>query len=147
MTELPATADTVIVGAGVMGCSIAYHLAKAGVRDVVVVERDHVYAGNTRKSGALVRMHYQNEPEARMAVASLPYFQHWSEMVGYDSGFTNSGACVVVGPENVERLRTNVAMLRSIGINTRVISPDELSRCSRSLLRAIWAQRQSSRTA
>src|SRR5438477_2766502 len=109
-----------------MGCSIAYNLAKAGVRDVVVVERDHICAGNTRKSGALVRMHYQNEPEARMAFASLPYFQHWSEMVGYDSGFTNSGACVVVGPENVERLRTNVAMLRSIGINTRVISPDDL---------------------
>jgi len=57
MTQLPPTADTVIVGAGVMGCSIAYHLAKAGVRDVVVVERDHVCAGNTRKSGALVRMH------------------------------------------------------------------------------------------
>jgi sarcosine oxidase subunit beta len=111
-----------------MGCSIAYHLAKAGVRDVVVVERDHVCAGNTRKSGALVRMHYQNEPEARMAFASLPYFQHWSDLVGYESGFTNTGACVVVGPENVERLRANAEMLRRIGVNTSVISPDELKR-------------------
>ncbi len=128
MTDLPTTADTVVVGAGVTGCSIAYHLAKAGVRDVVVVEREHVCAGNTRKSGALVRMHYQNEPEARMAFASLPYFQRWADVVGYESGFTNTGACVVVGPENVDRLRANVEMLRGIGVNTSVISPEELKR-------------------
>src|SRR5438270_13424396 len=102
MSDLPSTADTVIVGAGVMGCSSEFHLARAGVRGVVVVERDTVCSGNTHKSGALVRMHYQNEPEARMAFASLPYFQRWGDLVGYECGFTNTGACAVVGPENVE---------------------------------------------
>src|SRR5438477_4470197 len=108
-----------------MGCSIAYHLAKAGVRDVVVVERDHICAGNTRKSGALVRMHYDNEPDARLAFFSLHYFQHWNDVVGYDSGFTNTGAAVVVGPNNVERLHKNVAMLQSLGINTYEITLTE----------------------
>ena len=128
MNELPRTADTVIVGAGVMGCSIAYHLALAGVRDVVVLDRAGVCAGNTRKSGALVRMHYENAPDARLAFASLRYFQAWRDLVGYECGFTNTGAAALVGPDSVERLRANVAMLQSIGINTTVITPDELKR-------------------
>lgn len=111
-----------------MGCSIAYHLALAGVRDVVVLDRAGVCAGNTRKSGALVRMHYENAPDARLAFASLRYFQQWRDLVGYDCGFTNTGAAALVGPENVERLRANVAMLQAIGINTSVITPDELKR-------------------
>ena len=70
------TADVVIVGAGVNGASTAFHLAQAGMRNVVVVERHHVAAGATGKSGALVRMHYTNEPETRLALESLRYFQH-----------------------------------------------------------------------
>jgi sarcosine oxidase, subunit beta len=109
-----------------MGCSIAFHLAAAGMRDVVVVEGDHVCAGNTRKSGALVRMHYDNEPDARLAFFSLRYFQRWRDVVGYESGFTNTGAAVVVGPENAVRLRKNVAMLQLLGITTHEITPAEL---------------------
>lgn len=126
MADLPRSTDTVIVGAGVMGCSIAYHLARAGVPDVVVIERASVCSGNTRKSGALVRMHYDNEPEARMAFASLRYFQGWRDLVGYECGFTCTGAVALVGPENVERLQHNVEMLQAIGVNTRVITPGEL---------------------
>jgi glycine/D-amino acid oxidase-like deaminating enzyme len=125
MADLPSTADTVIVGAGVMGCSIAFHLAQRGV-PAVVLDRGAICSGNTRKSGALVRMHYQNEPEARMAFAALPYFQNWRDMVGYDCGFTATGAAAMVGPENVERLRRNVEMLRAVGVNTRVVGAEEL---------------------
>ena len=53
----------VVVGAGVMGASVAYHLAKAGVRKVVVVEKRFLASGATGKSSGLVRMHYDNEPE------------------------------------------------------------------------------------
>jgi hypothetical protein len=48
----------------------------------VVVEQRHLAAGATGKSGALVRMHYTNEPETRLAFESLKYFQNWSDMVG-----------------------------------------------------------------
>ena len=76
------TYDAIVIGGGVIGASIAFHLAKARVGRVALVERRTICSGNTRKSGAIVRMHYSNDPEARLALASLPYFQHWSEMVG-----------------------------------------------------------------
>lgn len=133
MTDLPRGAGAVVVGAGVIGCSIAYHLAKRGLAPVVL-ERDYVCAGNTRRSGALVRMHYDNEPEARVAFASLPYFRHWKDLVGYECGFVNSGAAVVVGAHDAERLRRNVAMLRSIGVNTQEITLAELKERQRFLV-------------
>ncbi|HEX3213295.1 MAG TPA: FAD-dependent oxidoreductase, partial [Actinomycetota bacterium] len=75
---MAAGASVVVVGGGVMGCSIAFHLAERGV-DVLVLERGTVCSGMTARSGALVRTHYTNEPEARMALAGLGYFQNWKE--------------------------------------------------------------------
>src|SRR3954463_2028602 len=102
------TFDALVVGAGVIGASIAFHLTRAGLRRVGIVERRTVCSGNTRKSGAIVRMHYTNDAEARLALASLPYFQHWAEMVGGDCGFRPTGFALLVGPENSERLERNV---------------------------------------
>jgi sarcosine oxidase subunit beta len=96
------------------------------MKRVLVLDKKGLSGGMTAKSGALVRMHYTNEPEARMAFASLRYFQHWQEMVGGDCGFTRTGFVMTVTPANVERLRKNVAMLQRIGVNTSVISAPEL---------------------
>jgi sarcosine oxidase, subunit beta len=120
------TYDAIVIGAGVMGASIAFHLARLGVRNTLVIERGTVCSGNTRKSGALVRMHYSNQPEARLALASLTYFHHWRDLVGGDAGFKNVGFVLLVGPENEDKLRRNVAMQQRLGINTRVVSADEL---------------------
>src|SRR3712207_6547561 len=92
--------DAIVIGAGVMGASIAFHLARAGLHNTLVLERRSVCSGNTRKSGALVRMHYSNRPEASLAAASLPYFLNWQEMVGYGCGFKKVGFLLLVGPEN-----------------------------------------------
>ncbi len=72
------TADVVVIGAGANGTSTAFHLARAGLKRVVVVERQYLGSGATGKSGALVRMHYTNEPEVRLAFESLKYFQQHS---------------------------------------------------------------------
>ena len=64
------TAEVVVVGPGVVGSSIAYNLARLGVRDVVVVDRDGVAAHASRLSAGLVRTHYGNAPEARYAHAA-----------------------------------------------------------------------------
>src|SRR6266508_5352292 len=111
-----------------MGTSIAFHLAQAGAGRILVLERDRVCGGNTRKSGALVRMHYTNEPEVRMARASLDYFHHWSELVGGPGlpGFVKTGFCLLAGPENADRPRQNVAMLRRLEVNTRLADAGEL---------------------
>jgi sarcosine oxidase subunit beta len=121
------TADVVVVGGGVIGASTAFHLAARGVKRVVVCERRWPAAGASGKSGALVRMHYTNEPEARLAHASLPYFQHWDELVGAGtSGFLQTGMVRLVTPDNVDNLRANAEMLERVGVNTRLIGPDEL---------------------
>src|SRR5579883_1306121 len=119
-------ADVIVVGAGVVGASIAFHLARLGAGRVQVIERRWVASGNTRKSGALVRMHYTDPHQARLALTSLPYFQHWGDLVGGDCGFRQTGYLMVVSPENGERLRQNVAMLQGVGVNTRIVSPGEI---------------------
>jgi sarcosine oxidase subunit beta len=120
------TYDVIVIGGGVIGASTAFHLAKAGAGRIALVERRTICSGNTRKSGAIVRMHYSNDPEARLALASLPYFQHWSELVGGACGFRPTGFAILVGPENRERLVRNVARLRALGADTSVVSPAEL---------------------
>ena len=124
---MPSAYDAIVIGAGVMGGSIAFHLARAGLNNTLLLERRVVCAGNTRKSGALVRMHYSNEPEARLAFASLAYFQNWSDLVGGSAGFQPVGLLALVGPENADRLRRNVEMQRRIGINTQVVESADLS--------------------
>ena len=123
---MPGTAEAIIIGAGVMGASLAFHLTRAGVRQVTVLDKKGLCGGMTAKSGALVRMHYTNEPEARMAFAALPYFQNWQDMVGGECGFTRTGFIMTVTPANAERLRRNVGMLQRVGVNTSVITPQEL---------------------
>jgi sarcosine oxidase subunit beta len=122
------TADVVIVGGGVIGASTAFHLASRGVKRVVLCERRWLAAGASGKSGGLVRMHYTNEPEARLAHASLPYFRRWDELVGGgDPGFLNTGMVRLVTADNEANLRANVEMLERIGVNTAIVGPDELA--------------------
>jgi sarcosine oxidase subunit beta len=96
------------------------------MRQVIVLDKTGLCGGMTARSGALVRMHYTNEPEARMAFASLRYFQHWDDMVGGECGFTRTGFILTVTPDNTDRLCKNVEMLQRVGVNTAVISPQEL---------------------
>ncbi|HEX3302355.1 MAG TPA: FAD-binding oxidoreductase [Thermomicrobiales bacterium] len=119
-------ADVVVIGGGVNGTSTAFHLAKRGV-SVTLLERSSLAAGSTGKSGALVRMHYTNPHDSALAQQSLPYFQNWADLVGAgDPGYRQVGVVRLVQPRYDERLRTNVAMLQGLGVNTEVISPDDL---------------------
>ena len=106
----PRTAEAIIIGAGVMGASLAFHLTRAGMQGVTVLDKKGLCGGMTAKSGALVRMHYTNAAEARMAFAALRYFQNWHEMVGGECGFTRTGFVMTVTPANGERLRRNVEL-------------------------------------
>jgi sarcosine oxidase, subunit beta len=116
------TADVVVVGGGVNGTSIAYALATRGVR-VILVEKDAVASGASGRSSALVRMHYTNEWDARLAFASFPVFRNWPDVIGGLPVFTHTGFVNVVGHADVEALGKNVEMLRAIGVNTVALSP------------------------
>lgn len=124
--QQPKTAEVVIIGGGIVGISTALQLAKRGIRDVVVVERQQLGAGATGKSGALIRCHYPNVPEARLALESLRVFREWDDAVGAGApGFDPVGFLRLVAPRDEARLRTNVAALQAIGIDTSVVTADE----------------------
>ena len=125
--DLPRGAAVVVIGGGVNGLSTAFQLAKRGVRDVVVIERRFLGAGASGKSGALVRCHYANVPEARLTHESLRIFRNWDDEVGAgSSGFSPVGFIEVVAPEDEASLRANVAAHQQIGIDTRVVDRGEL---------------------
>jgi sarcosine oxidase subunit beta len=89
------------------------------------VERRHLAAGATGKSGALVRMHYTNDAESRLALESLKVFRDFDAIVGGSCGFEPVGFVQLVGPDYREALRRNVARQQRLGIDTREISLDE----------------------
>jgi sarcosine oxidase, subunit beta len=119
-------ASVVVVGGGVNGTSTAFHLAKLGMKDVVLLESRQLGAGATGKSGALVRMHYTNPFESKLAYESLKIFSNWAEEVGGDCGFHGIGFVQIAPPGYEEALAQNVHDQQEIGIDTRVISNEEL---------------------
>jgi len=122
----PKTADIVILGAGVMGASIAFHLAKREAGKIVVVDKDHVGRGGSGRSSALVRMHYSFPPEVQLALISLHMFENWQEIVGQPGDFRKTGFVRIVHPNETERLRQNVEMQRALGAKVELVDRRQL---------------------
>src|SRR5208337_569810 len=109
--------NVIVVGAGVVGCSLAMHLARSGA-SVDILDKGEICDGMSSRSGALVRMHYTFPPEAYLALQSLRYYQNWREAVGGECGFSETGFATIVNEANVPALKANVAMLRRLGVDT-----------------------------
>jgi len=122
----PKTADIVILGAGVMGASIAFHLARRKPGKIVVIEKDHVGRGGSGRSSALVRMHYSYPQEVQLALVSLRMFENWQEVVGAPGDFRKTGFVRIVHPNESGRLKQNVAMQQTLGVNVKLITGQEL---------------------
>ncbi len=120
------TADIVILGAGVMGASIAFHLAKRKAGKIVVVDKGHVGQGGSGRSSALIRMHYSYPPEVQLALISLRMFEHWADTVGSEGDFRKTGFVRIVHPGESNRLKQNVEMQRKLGVNVKLIDRLEL---------------------
>jgi sarcosine oxidase, subunit beta len=120
------TADAIIIGAGVHGASLGFHLARRGLRPLLL-EAGAVGGGATGRSSGLVRMHYDFAPDSRLAWESFGWFSLWSERVGGDCGFVRTGFVQLVPAEYAEQLRANVAIQRSLGIRTEVIDAAALA--------------------
>ncbi len=126
-TATATTAGAIIIGGGCIGTSIALHLARAGVRNVLLLERAHLCAGTTGQSGAIIRQHYSHAFTAIMARDSLHVFRHWRESIGYgDPRFVQSGVLVTAGEADADALRANVAMQQGVGIDTHLLTPDDV---------------------
>jgi len=121
------TADVIIIGGGVNGVSLAFHLARRDLK-VLILEKRFLAAEATGHSSGLVRMHYDLEAESRLAWASFQYFRNWSHMVGGDCGFRRTGFIQIVRPEYEDALRENVKMHQQIGIPTFLITSEDVRR-------------------
>jgi sarcosine oxidase subunit beta len=121
-------ADFVIVGAGVMGASIAYHLTKRKAGRIVVLEKDHVGRGASGRPSALIRMHHRPPPEVRLAITSLEMFQNWAGITGESGDFRRTGFVQLVPAAEINLLKANVEMQRQNGMNVQLITADELKK-------------------
>lgn len=120
-------ADVVIIGGGVTGTSIAFHLAARGMRDVIVVDKSSVASGSTGKSSACVRQHYTTAETCRMIRFSLGVFERFEALTGGGScGFRRTGYLLGVDERMRAPMEASVALQRSVGIETRLVSPTEM---------------------
>ena len=118
--------DFVVLGAGVMGTSVAFHLARRKAGRIVVVDQGLVGQGMSGRSSALIRMHYSFPPEVQLAVKSLEMLRHWTDLTGAPGDFRKTGFVRIVPEHETKRLESNVAMQRSLGVNAVVITSREL---------------------
>ena len=127
MADLPRTADVVVVGGGVHGASVAYHLARRRAGRIVLVERKFLASGPTGRSSALVRRFYAMDFLTRTANASAQRFQRWADDIGGgDPGFRQVGIMWLAGEDRAANLRENVRRARALGVNVNLLTPGEI---------------------
>jgi len=122
------TADAVIIGGGVTGVSIAFHLAGSGLRRVLVLERKFLGSGGTGRSVGIIRQLYPTRETSEMVLRSLAVFERFGEAVGGDAGFIRTGALIGVSRAMRPTLERTLALQRGIGIQAEIVDPSDLAR-------------------
>jgi sarcosine oxidase, subunit beta len=124
--DLPKTADVVIIGGGVVGCSIAYHLARRGARDVLVLERDAVGAGTTSKAAGGIRAQFPTETEIRFSLESIRVFERFEDEFGVDPGYRKIGYLFLISrADDLRGFEQRIALQRRLGVDVRIIAPSD----------------------
>jgi len=127
MRELPRTADAVIVGGGVIGVSIAYHLAKKGMTNLLLLEKDSLGAGATGKCAGGIRMQFTTDINIRFSLLSLEIFENFRSELGVDPEFHRVGYLfLALGEGDWTILKTNARRLKDMGVEVRLLDRDQL---------------------
>lgn len=123
------TADVVIIGAGIVGSSIAWHLTQAGCRNVLVIEREtHQGLGSTGKSMGGVRAQFATAVNIRMSLYSIEVFRRFEELTGHPSGYKPHGYLfLATSPAHLAYLRANQERQRATGLtNVELLAPEDV---------------------
>ncbi|HCV28003.1 MAG TPA: hypothetical protein DGB32_06725 [Dehalococcoidia bacterium] len=120
--------DVVVIGGGVMGCATLHYLAKMGITNTLLLERDTLASGSTGRSMTILRMHYSNAITTRMAKESRDVIADFEAETGHPGGFVNTGYLFLVVPGQEGALRTNAALQREHGVDSRALMPEEAAK-------------------
>jgi sarcosine oxidase subunit beta len=122
----PRTADVVIIGAGAIGCSIAYHLGSRGAKNIVVLEQEAVGSGTTSKAAGGIRVQFPTAIEIAFSMESLEFFKHFHEHMGVNPHLRQVGYLFLLGSEqDVEQYTRQVTLQRQFGLDVRLLSPQD----------------------
>src|SRR5580658_5613830 len=126
---MPKSADVVIIGAGIVGSSIAFHLTQAGCKNVLVIERETRQGlGSTGKSMGGVRAQFATDVNIRMSAYAIPFFARFEEATGHPSGYKPHGYLFMATTErHLDYLRKNMQRQKALGVKeVRELSPDDV---------------------
>lgn len=132
---MKATAEVVIVGGGCMGASVAYHLTRLGVSDIVILEREPMLGmGSTGRNAGGVRHQFSSEANVRLSIESIRCFENFAEQVGYEIDFHQDGYLFLLSNEpDLEAFRGNVEMQRRLGVGVELLTPQDARRLATGL--------------
>ncbi|MDX5402127.1 MAG: FAD-binding oxidoreductase, partial [Rhodobacterales bacterium] len=127
MSELPTRAQAVIIGGGVSGCSVAYHLAKAGWTDIVLLERKQLTSGTTWHAAGLIGQLRGSQNMTRLAKYSADLYVKLEAETGVATGMKQTGSISVALTEHrLEELRRQATLARAFDVDVAEISPAEI---------------------
>ena len=121
------SADVVIVGGGVTGASIAYHLASKGITDVVVLERDRLGAGSTSRNAGGIRLQFSTEINVRLSQRSMPRLERFREEMGVDLDFRQVGYLFLITTDSdAAAFERSLALWSRLGVPARRLDRDQV---------------------
>jgi sarcosine oxidase subunit beta len=121
--------DFVIIGAGIMGCSLAYHLAERRAGHIVVLERDEIARGATADAAGGIRLQFSTETNIHLSLLSFEYWEHFSELFGTDIGLHQYGYLfLLTNPQHVEAFQQSLELQQALGVPARWVNPEEIAR-------------------
>ncbi|MEA1978925.1 MAG: FAD-dependent oxidoreductase [Chloroflexota bacterium] len=128
ISDIPKTADIVVIGGGVMGASTAYHLAAAGAGNVVLLEKEPYFGqGATGRCAGGVRYQFATEINVQLSIASLAMLDSFEQVTGQDPLYRKCGYLFVLTQEAmVAKFKTNVAMQNRLGIETQWLDAEDV---------------------
>ena len=124
------TADVVIVGGGCMGASVAYHLTRLGLKDVLLIERDaQLGTGSTGRNAGGVRHQFSHEANIKLSIESIQLLERFGEEVGFPADLHQDGYLFLLSSEaSVDVFRRNVELQRSLGVDVEWLSAEDAAR-------------------
>jgi sarcosine oxidase, subunit beta len=123
-------AEVVVIGGGVIGASISFHLAESGV-DVLLLERAELGSGSTSKGAGGVRAMFSDELNVRIGLRDLEAWEAFGERPGWEVDFEQVGYLFLLArQEDVRRFERDVAMQNALGLPSRMLAPEEARRLS-----------------